>query len=41
MGRDEQKHIDKMRELYNMVNPKPGWLTAEQINNYAKQMGVN
>lgn len=40
-GRDEQKHIDKMRELYNMVYPKPEWLTVEQIDNYAKQMGVN
>lgn len=39
-ARDEQKHIDKMRELYDMVNPKPEWLTIEQIDNYAKQMGV-
>lgn len=40
-AKDEQKHIDKMRELYNMLDPKPEWLSAEQIDNYAKQMGVN
>ena len=40
-ARDEQKHIDKMRELYDKVNPKPEWLTIEQINEYAKNMEVN
>lgn len=39
-ARDEQKHIDKMRELYDLVSPKPEWLTVEQIDNYAKQMGI-
>lgn len=37
---DEQKQIDKMRELYNKLPVKPKWLTEEQINEYAAEMGV-
>lgn len=37
---DEQKQIDKMRELYDKLPIKPEWLTAEQINEYAAKMGV-
>lgn len=37
---DEQKQIDKMRELYNLLPVKPEWLTREQIDEYAARMGV-
>ena len=37
---DEQKQIDKMRELYNMLPEKPNWITLEDIDNYAREMGV-
>lgn len=37
---DEQQQIDKMRELYNSVPEKPIWLTREQIDEYAAQMGA-
>ena len=37
---DEQKQIDKMRELYDLLPVKPEWLTREQINEYAAKMGV-
>jgi hypothetical protein len=35
---DEQKHINRMKELYNSFpdNKKPEWLTYEQILNYEK-----
>ena len=38
----EQAQIDKMRELWDAMpaDGKPEWLTREQIDNYAKQMGV-
>lgn len=39
-AQDEQKQIDKMRELYNVVPEKPEWLTLEQIDEYARKMGV-
>ena len=29
---DEQKQIDKMRELYDLLPVKPEWLTREQID---------
>ena len=32
-------HIQKMRELYDMLPEKPEWLTAEQIDEYAERMG--
>lgn len=37
---DEQRQINKMRELYDSVPEKPEWLTKEQIDAYAAQMGV-
>ena len=39
-AKDEQKQIDKMRELYDSLKIKPKWLTIEQINEYAARMGV-
>lgn len=39
-ARDEQAQIDKMRELYDMLPVKPEWLTKEQIEEYAIEMGV-
>ena len=38
--KDEQEHIDNMKELYNSfpVNEKPEWLTYEQILAYEKAM---
>lgn len=40
-ARDEQKQIDKMRELYDLLSVKPEWLTREQIDEYAAKMGVH
>lgn len=37
---DGQKQIDKMRELYDLLPIKPEWLTREQIDEYAAQMGA-
>lgn len=37
---DEQKQIDKMRELYDLLQIKPEWLTMEQIDEYAARMGA-
>lgn len=37
---NEQKQIDKMRELYGLLPIKPEWLTREQIDEYAAQMGA-
>ena len=37
---DEQKQIDNMRELYDLLPVKPEWLTREQIDEYAARMGV-
>lgn len=39
-AKDEQKQIDKMRELYDLLKIKPEWLTIEQIDEYAARMGV-
>lgn len=41
-AQDEQAQIDKMRELWDGFadNAKPEWLSMEQINEYAAQMGV-
>lgn len=41
-AQDEQAQIDKMRELWDSFaeDAKPQWLTMEQINEYAKKMGV-
>lgn len=38
---DEQEQVDKMRELYNMLPEKPEWITLEDIDNYAEEMGVH
>ena len=38
---DEQKQIDKMRELHSMLPREPEWLTREQIDAYAEKMGVH
>ena len=40
-ARDEQKQIDKMRELYDLLPIKPEWLTREQIDEYAAKMGAH
>ena len=37
---DEQKQIDKMRELYDSLKIKPEWLTMEKIDEYAARMGA-
>ena len=37
---DEQKQIDKMREIYDSLKIKPKWLTMEQIDEYAARMGA-
>ena len=37
---DEQRQIDKMRELYDSLPIKPKWLTMDQIDEYAARMGV-
>lgn len=37
---DEQKQIDKMRELYDLLPVKPEWLTRKQIDEYAARMNV-
>ena len=39
-AKNEQGQIDKMREIYNKLKEKPEWLSEEDINNYAKEMGV-
>jgi len=39
-AKNEQGQIDKMREIYNQLKEKPEWLSEEDINNYAKEMGV-
>ena len=39
-AQDEQKQIDKMRELYDLLPIKPEWLTREQIDEFAAKMGV-
>lgn len=37
---DEQKQIDKMRELYDLLPIKPEWLTKKQIEEFAAKMGA-
>ena len=37
---DEQKQIDKMREIYDSLKIKPKWLSKEQIDEYAARMGA-
>lgn len=38
--KDEQRHIDKMKERYNNCPTKPEWLTWEQILEYEKAMVI-
>ena len=35
---DEEMQIAKMQELYNKLNPKPEWITLEDIDNYEYAM---
>ena len=37
-GRTVERHIAKMKELYNQLAIKPEWLTMLDIENYEKQM---
>ena len=37
---DEQAQINKMHELYDCLEVKPEWLTPEQIDLYARELGV-
>ena len=37
-GRTVERHIAKMKELYNQLEIKPEWLTMLDIENYEKQM---
>lgn len=37
-AKDEQEQIDKMRELYDQLDPKPEWITSEDIDEYEHQM---
>lgn len=36
----EQRQINEMRRLYDLLPVKPEWLTREQIDEYAAKMGV-
>ena len=42
-ARNEVEQIANMRALWNTFEPedKPEWLTKEEIDNYARQMGVD
>ena len=37
-GHTVERHIAKMKELYNQLEIKPEWLTMLDIENYEKQM---
>lgn len=37
---NEDGQIAEMRKIYNQLKEKPEWLTLDDINNYAKEMGV-
>lgn len=37
---DKTTHIELMKVIWNSLTEKPEWLSMEQINDYAKQMGV-
>ena len=39
-AKNEEGQIAEMRKLYNQLKEKPEWLSEEDINNYAKEMGV-
>lgn len=35
---DEKEQIAKMKELWNGLQPKPTWLSMEEIEEYEKKM---
>lgn len=35
---NEAAHINEMKQIHNYLNPKPEWLTIEQIDEFEKQM---
>lgn len=39
---DEKRHIQNMKDIWNSFdeNDKPEWLTMEEINEFARKMGV-
>ena len=37
---DEQRQIDKMREIYDSLKIKPEWMTMDKIDEYAARMGA-
>ena len=37
---DEAEHIQLVREVYAILPEDPEWLTAEQIEEFAREMGV-
>ena len=39
--RDEAAHIAKMRRVYDSLPQPPEWLTRDQIDDYARRMGVS
>ena len=39
---DEKRHIQNMKDIWNSFdeNDKPEWLTVEEIDEFARKMGV-
>ena len=37
-GETIDKHIEYMKELYNLIDIKPEWLTMDEINQYEHDM---
>lgn len=37
-AKDPKRHIEIMKAVYNRLDPKPEWLTSEQIDEYEKKM---
>lgn len=37
-AKDPKRHIEIMKAIYNRLDPKPEWLTPEQIDEYEKKM---
>lgn len=40
-AQDEQEQIDCMRGLLESFDEKPEWISMDDINEFARQMGVN
>ena len=40
-SKDEQSHIDMMRDLYNKLDPKPEWISENDIDHYENEMVDN